>query len=94
MWPPPFLWHTTTGQCWPGVLKLYNKRCLGSKGEVARNSKGKYFFRESCAIMPPSRGFGFKNRSFRGFFPGLKVIKSCTARSSKGYRIISVLYPL
>ncbi len=24
MWPPPFLWHTTTDRCWPGVLKLHS----------------------------------------------------------------------
>jgi hypothetical protein len=26
-------------------------------------------FCESCAMMPPPRGFGFKSRNFGGFFP-------------------------
>jgi hypothetical protein len=34
-----------------------------------------YFFKETCAIMPLTRGFGFKNRNFGGFFPGKEVPK-------------------
>jgi hypothetical protein len=29
----------------------------------------KYSFKGTYAIMPPTRGFGFKNRNFGGFFP-------------------------
>jgi hypothetical protein len=33
----------------------------------------KNFFKETYAIMPLTRGFGFKNRNFGGFFLGKEV---------------------
>ena len=35
-----------------------------------------YFFSEISAIMASTRGFGFKNRNFEGFFPGKEVQKT------------------
>jgi hypothetical protein len=29
MWPPPFLWLTTTDQSWPGVLKVHRIEVSG-----------------------------------------------------------------
>jgi hypothetical protein len=29
MWPPPFLWHTIIGRCWPGVLKVHRIEVSG-----------------------------------------------------------------
>jgi hypothetical protein len=34
-----------------------------------------FFFKETCAIMASTRGFGFKNRNFGGFFPGQRSQK-------------------
>jgi hypothetical protein len=41
----------------------------GSDGMVCAKFWKNYFCSESCAIMPPTRGFGFKNRNFGGIFP-------------------------
>jgi len=32
MCPPPFLWHTTTNQCWPGILRLISQIASGRRG--------------------------------------------------------------
>jgi len=34
-----------------------------------------YFFKETCVIIASTRGFGFKNRNFGGFFPGKRSSK-------------------
>jgi hypothetical protein len=42
-------------------------------GRYAKNARKKYFIKETCVIMAPLRGFGFKNRNFGGFFSGKEV---------------------
>jgi len=34
------------------------------------------FFKEPCAIMASTRGFGFKNKNLGGFSPGREVPKT------------------
>ena len=36
-WPPPFLWLTTTDQCWPGVLKLPINEVSVTEGPLCPN---------------------------------------------------------
>jgi hypothetical protein len=43
---------------------------------VCSNFWKKYFFKETCAIMPPTRRFGSKNRNSKGFFPGKEIPKT------------------
>ncbi|TSA13408.1 MAG: hypothetical protein D4R73_00905 [Deltaproteobacteria bacterium] len=52
---------------------------------------------EICAIIPSTRGFGFKNRNFGEFSPGKEVQKTIFGQLQPSYRIISdnnaSLYP-
>jgi hypothetical protein len=48
MWPPPFLWHTPTDQCWPGVLRLPSHLSSGRRGIGMPEIWGKLTFRHYC----------------------------------------------
>ncbi len=49
MWPPPFLWHTTTNQCWPGILRIPSQIASGRRGIGMPEIWGKLTFRpNSC----------------------------------------------
>ena len=76
MWPRPLLWPTTTVPCWPGVIKLRSSEVSWFWGCGMLKFLKNYFFKETCAIMPSTRGFGFKNRNFGGFSPGKEVPKT------------------
>ena len=45
MWPPPFLWLTTTDQCWPGVLRFLSQLACGRRGIGIPEIWGKLTFR-------------------------------------------------
>ncbi len=69
MWLRLFPWPTTTGRCWPGVLNLHSSDVSWVlRVWCAQNSGKKYFFKETCATMGSTRGFGFKSRNFADFF--------------------------
>jgi hypothetical protein len=64
---------------------------LGSESKVCQKFKEKvfYFIKETCAIMASTRGFGFKNINFGGFFPGKRSPKPFFDCGGQGCRIIS-----
>jgi hypothetical protein len=86
MCPPPFLWLTTTDQCWPGVLKLHSSEVSWFWGCGILKLLKKYFFKETFAILASMRGFGFKNINF-GIFS--QVQESPKPFFDCGGRIIS-----
>jgi len=91
MLPRLSLYPTTTGRCWPGVLNLHSSKVSGVlKVRYTQNSGKKYFFKETCATMWSTRGFGFKNRNFGGFFPGKRSLKPFFDCGGQAWRIISV----
>jgi hypothetical protein len=51
MWPPPFLWHTTTDQCWPGVLRLPSLLASGRRGIGMPEIWGKLTFRPNLCYF-------------------------------------------
>ena len=51
MWPPPFLWHTTTDQCWPGVLRLPSLLASGPRGIGMPEIWGKLTFRPNLCYF-------------------------------------------
>jgi hypothetical protein len=60
------------------------------KIRYAQSSEKMYFIKETCAIMASTRGFGFKNRDFGGFFLGKRSPKPFLDGVGQGCRIISV----
>ena len=44
MWPPPFLWLTTTDPCWPGVHRLPSQLASGRPGIGMPEVWGKFTF--------------------------------------------------
>ena len=51
MWPPPFLWLTTTDQCWPGVLRLPSQLASGRRGIGMLEIWGKLIFRPNLCYF-------------------------------------------
>jgi hypothetical protein len=51
MWPPPFLWHTIIGQCWPGVLRLPSQLASGRQGIGMLEIWGKLTFRPNLCYF-------------------------------------------
>ena len=51
MWPPPFLWHTITGPCWPGVLGLPSQLASGRRGIDMPEIWGKLTFRPNLGYF-------------------------------------------
>ena len=51
MWPPPFLWLTTIGQCWPGVHRLPRQIAPGRRGIDMPEIWGKLTFRPNLGYF-------------------------------------------
>jgi hypothetical protein len=56
---------------------------------VCSQNEEKYFLSEIFAIMASARGYGFKNRKFKGFSSGKGVHKTIFDFSGQGCCIIS-----
>jgi hypothetical protein len=63
MRPRLFPYRTIIGRCWVGLLKLHR-----SQGCDMLQFLKNYFFKETCAILAPTRGFGFRTETW-GDFP-------------------------
>ena len=51
MRPPPFLWHTITVRCWPGVLGLPSQIAPGLRGIDLPEIWGKLTFRPNLCYF-------------------------------------------
>jgi len=51
IWHQSFHWHTTTDQCWPGVLKLPINEVSVTEGPLCSNLEKNCCFTLICAIM-------------------------------------------
>ncbi len=78
MWPPPFLWLTTTESVLAvGFLRSTALRYLGSGGKGMPKIQGKITFSRKLVLSwRRQEGFGFKNKNFGGFPPGQEAPKT------------------
>jgi hypothetical protein len=53
MWPLLFLWHPTTDQCRPGVLRLISQIASGRRGICILELWGKLTFRSNLRYHAP-----------------------------------------
>ena len=63
MWPPPFLWSTIIGRCWPGVHSWSTREKSVQKGMVCQNLKEDCFFGKILAIIASTKQFGYKKKA-------------------------------
>lgn len=80
----PFPFLTLPSSVGLGSLSSTTLRYLGSGDKYAKKLGKKYFFKETCAIMPPTRGFRFKNKNFGGFSPSQEAANTILDTGSQG----------
>lgn len=99
MWPQPFLWLTTTDQCWPLVLKLHSRDMSGFLRVWYALSYGEQllFQRNFCYHTIWER-IRVQKQKLWGIFPGkrgpenhFEIMAAKPAHNLGSYRLI---YPL